>query len=469
MSRLGAKPRIPRRLGAALIAFGLISTSCQIPAVTTAADIHKIQHVIVIMQENRSFDTYFGTFPGADGIAMKDGRPIACIPDPELGGCVRPFHDTKDKNADGPHGAESARADINGGAMDGFISQAERGRTNCAGPFEVDCRTGKPSDVMGYHDSREIPNYWAYARNFVLQDRMFEPTASWSLPAHLFMVSGWSASCSVPGDANSCHANSNNPPHLGGGPGSISGRPDYAWTDLTYVLHAHNVSWRYYLSEGTQPDCYNDQESCAPEPQTVGTPQTWNPLPYFDTVHADGQLGNIQSVSHFFDDAKNGSLPAVSWVIPNGLRSEHPPGRVSVGQSYVTKVINAVMKSPDWDSTAILLAWDDWGGFYDHVQPPKVDGAGYGLRVPAMVISPYARSGFIDHQTLSFDAYLKFIEDDFLGGQRLDPTTDGRPDPRPDVREALPILGDLRNDFDFSQASRAPMLLPEHPVTDLSG
>jgi phospholipase C len=98
-----------------------------------------------------------------------------------------------------------------------------------------------------------------------------------------------------------------------------------------------------------------------------------------------------------------------------------------------------------------------------------VDGAGYGLRVPGIVISPYAKTGFIDHQTLSFDAYLKFIEDDFLGGQRLDPATDGRPDPRPDVREALPILGDLSKDFDFTQAPRAPMLLPEHPVTALTG
>jgi phospholipase C len=469
MTRRAGGPRMARRLGAALIGFGLISTSCHIPSVTTASDFHKIKHVIVIMQENRSFDTYFGTFPGADGIAMKDGRPIACIPDPGLGHCARPFHDTKDKNGDGPHGAKNATADIDRGAMDGFIRQAEKGVTTCAGSFEAKCKTGKTSDVMGYHDSREIPNYWGYARNFVLQDRMFEPTASWSLPAHLFLLSGWSASCSVAGDPNSCKSNINNPPHLGRTPGSSTLRPDYAWTDLTYLLHAYNVSWRYYLSEGTQPDCYNDDEACVPLPQNVSTPQIWNPLPYFDTVHQDGQLGNIQTVDHFYADARDGTLPAVAWVIPNGDNSEHPPARVSVGQSYVTGLINAVMSGPDWNSTAIFLAWDDWGGFYDHVQPPMVDGAGYGLRVPGIVISPYAKTGFIDHQTLSFDAYLKFIEDDFLGGQRLDPATDGRPDPRPDVREALPILGDLRKDFDFTHAPRAPMLLPEHPVTDLTG
>ncbi len=123
------------------------------------------------------------------------------------------------------------------------------------------------------------------------------------------------------------------------------------------------------------------------------------------------------------------------------------------------------MKGPDWKSTAIFLAWDDWGGFYDHVLPPVVDENGYGLRVPGLVISPYAKRGYIDHQTLSFDAYAKFIEDDFLHGQRLDPRTDGRPDPRPDVRENAKILGNLVNDFDFNQKPRSPLLLPQYTLT----
>ena len=129
--------------------------------------------------------------------------------------------------------------------------------------------------------------------------------------------------------------------------------------------------------------------------------------------------------------------------MPENSVSEHPPAKISVGQSYVTTLINAAMQGPDWDSTAIFLSWDDWGGFYDHVVPPKVDENGYGLRVPGLVISPYAKKGYIDHQTLSFDAYLKFIEDVFLNGQRIDPRTDGRPDPRPDVRENAPQLGNL--------------------------
>ena len=162
----------------------------------------------------------------------------------------------------------------------------------------------------------------------------------------------------------------------------------------------------------------------------------------------------MQTLTNFFTAAKNGTLPAVSWVDPNSKVSEHPTALVSAGQTFVTGLINAIMRSPDWPHTAIFLTWDDWGGFYDHVRPPEIDMNGYGLRVPGIVISPFARTNVIDHQTLSHDAYNKFIEDDFLGGQRLDPATDGRPDPRPDVRESDPNLGDLMGDFDFTQHPR---------------
>jgi phospholipase C len=198
---------------------------------------------------------------------------------------------------------------------------------------------------------------------------------------------------------------------------------------------------------------------CADFLQDPETPGIWNPLPYFETVKQDHQRRNITSLHHYFAAARTGTLPSVSWIEPDGRVSEHPPALVSDGEKFVTRLIDAAMTGPDWDSTAIFLAWDDWGGFYDHVPPPKVDGNGYGLRVPGLVISPYARRGYIDHQTLSFDAYDKFIEDDFLGGQRLDPQTDGRPDPRPDVRETAPILGNLVRDFDFSRQPRKPLIL----------
>jgi phospholipase C len=249
-----------------------------------------------------------------------------------------------------------------------------------------------------------------------------------------------------------------------GEPQNLTGAtPDYAWTDLTYLMHKDGVSWRYYVFKGQQPDCNNDAMFCKALPQSAKTPGIWNPLPWFDTVKADGQGENVAPFNDFLHDVRSGQLPAVAWIAPAQAVSDHPPANIRRGQAYVTGVINAIMRSPDWSSTAIFLAWDDWGGFYDHVKPPVVDQNGYGLRVPALVISPYARRGYVDHQVLSSDAYLKFIEDDFLHGARLDPKTDGRPDPRPTVRENASILGDLRKDFDFSQAPRKPLLLPLHP------
>jgi phospholipase C len=448
------------------------------PAPPAPVGIHKIQHVVVIMQENRSFDSYFGTYPGADGIPGLAGNPgeVPCLPDPVLGHCVRPFHDRQDRNLGGPHSQSNALADVDAGRMDGFVTQQTQARAGCEQLFNPACgrgQTGGLPDVMGYHTGADVPNYWTYAEDFVLDDHMFQSDASWSLPSHLYMVSEWSARCAVRGDPMSCTNNDQNPglpPDFQRGNLGIATPtvPDYAWTDLTYLLHKAGVSWGYYVFNGTEPDCESDAAmSCAPVTQNARTPGIWNPLPYFDTVQQDGQLGNIQSLSNFFAAARAGTLPAVSWIDPNGTVSEHPPALVSAGQTYVTGLVNAIMHSPDWDSTAIFLAWDDWGGFYDHAQPPSVDANGYGLRVPALVISPYARRGYIDHRTLSFDAYVKFIEDDFLGGRRLDPKTDGRPDPRPDVREDAPQLADISADFDFSQPPRPPVILAVDPATDL--
>ncbi len=454
-------------VAAALVGVGTGSARAGV----SPSGIHKIKHIIIVMQENRSFDSYFGTYPGAVGLPTKDGQFTSCIPDPTAGSCDRPYHDTSDVNAGAAHTAAASEADLNGGRLDGFVAEAQRSPKGCAAQ-DPNCGNGAQTDVMGFHDQREIPNYWSYAHDFVLQDHFFEPVASWSLPDHNYLVSGWSAICtsSAPSSCTNDIVGPYTPAQmqryvtqaLTTGAATVQS----AWTDLTYLLYRQHVSWNYFVESGTQPDCADDEATCAPVPQNYTTPGIWNPLPIFTDVQADGQLGNIQPTSRYFADAQAGSLPSVSWVTPSGGDSEHPPSSVHQGQAWVTAVINAAMRSPDWKSTAIFLSWDDWGGFYDHVVPPTIDRNGYGLRVPGIVISPYARRGYIDHQTLSHDAYLKFIEDDFLGGQRLNPKTDARPDPRPDVRESAAQLGNLAADFDFTQAPRTPVLLPTNPPTD---
>ncbi len=428
----------------------------------SAGPITKIKHVVIIMQENRSFDNYFGTYPHADGIPGLAGHPgkLPCVPDNKRHTCWHPFHDRRDFNRGGPHAAPNVTVDVNGGKMNGFVNEMNK---------EFKALSSLPPEVMGYHTGADLPNYWKYANNYVLQDHMFEPVASWSLPSHLYLVSMWSAFCKKRGDPMSCRSAAAHPAEPPGGPKPSKTPPDYAWTDLTYLLFKHHVSWRYYIFKGIEPDCESNlRATCAPVTQGPRSNSTWNPLHYFDTVKKDHQLNNIQSLNSFFAAANKGSLPAVSWIMPNRNVSEHPDtSLVSKGETYVTGLIDTIMQSPDWNSTAIFVSWDDWGGIYDNARPPRVDKLGYGLRVPALMISPYARRGFIDHQILSFDAYAKFIEADFLGGLAINPKKDGRPDPRPDVRESIKRLGNLVKEFNFNQTPRKPVMLPVHPKTDL--
>src|SRR5215471_1182683 len=249
------------------------------PDLTSLTGIHKIRHVIIVMQENRSFDNYFGTYPGADGIPMRNGVPTACAPNPK-GGCQRPYHDTRDINGGGPHGVDNFVADYNRGKMDGFIRERDtaKGRAQCRGVQDPACNAGATPDVMGYHTGAEIPNYWAYAKNFVLADHMFEAVKSWSLPSHLYMVSAWSARCRSRSPM-SCVNNIFGPyihhradqavtQELATGTAPIH----LAWTDITWLLHAHHVSWAYYVQPGSQPDCDNSSAfTCAPVPQNAQT------------------------------------------------------------------------------------------------------------------------------------------------------------------------------------------------------
>ena len=447
------------------------STSTPTPSATTQTrGLKTLKHLIFIVQENRSFDHYFGTYPGADGIPTKpDGSFSVCAPDPYQGGrCVPPYRTSSFDFDGGPHTHAASLRDVNGGKMDGFIESLPATPGSCwVDPNQAKCThrlgpEGQP-DVMSTLTRQQIPNYWDYADHFTLEDHLFAPVDSWTLPSHLFLVSGWSAYCPTT-DPMSCQSDLD----LKGADHrwDYGEKPIYAWTDVTWLLDAHHVQWREYIGNHT---CWQHPPCSDPEGRTYATSYNRNVLPGFTSFwdgERDGVTDNVKPVEDYLNSAADGSLPSVAWIFPTSATSEHPTSASTVrtGMAYVTRLINAAMQGPDWDSTAIFLTWDDWGGFYDHVVPPRIDGNGYGLRVPGLVISPWARAGAIDHTQLSFDSYLRLIEDRFVGGQRLDPKTDGRPDSRPTVRERL--ANPLTKAFDFTQQPLPPLVLDPWPWSD---
>jgi len=444
-----------------------------------------LKHIIIIVQENRSFDSYFGTFPGANGFPA--GTCVPLDPRNTAEGCVAPFHDPHDANAGGPHRANDQQADLDDGITtnkaDGFVYQQTNDTLlNCTSPAQAHCSAeyeGRTRhDVMGYHDSNEIPNYWKYAKNFVLQDNMFESVRSWSWPSHQYLASEWEATCTDDMEASTCTTENDG----GNGPDASTNLP---WANLYQLLDVHGVSWKYYVASGDTPDCDDGEMDCPPKSQSNTVPSGYNPPRYFGYVKAQGAdylATHNPPLEQFYADVQAGTLPQVSWMIPENGISEHPSSSVTAGMEYVTSLINTIMQSPYWQDTAIFLTWDDFGGFYDHVAPPDVDMnmsaqpiQGYGIRVPGIVISAYAKKK-VDHSLYSMDSYAHFIEDVFMGGARLDPAALGNPDSRPDIRDALTSvtlqdgtvepIGDLMNDFNFDRAAlRKPMVLSTYIPT----
>jgi phospholipase C len=294
------------------------------------------------------------------------------------------------------------------------------------------------------------------------------------------MTSEWVATCSDQTRASTCVTNP--------APATPKRDVQLPWVTLFQLLDTRGVSWKYYLGTGDEPDCEDGELTCKPQVQSHGIPSIWNPPPYFAWVKAKGQQyleDHNQTVDRLLVDVQNGTLPTVSWVVPAEPFSEHPPAGVTSGMEYVTSMVNAVMQSPYWKNTVIFLAWDDWGGFYDHVAPPNVDVnntvdpiQGYGLRVPGIMISAYAKAGVIDHNVLSFDSYARFIEDLFMKGARLNPAALGNPDSRPDIRDErtgvrfpngkTAQLGNLIDEFDFTQAPLPPLVLSTHIPTGIA-
>ena len=305
-----------------------------------------IQHVIVIVQENRSFDHYFGTFPGADGLPMAQGRFTSCVPDPVSGLCAPPYHDNGLMDYGGPH----ERVRIRGGRQ-----RRKDGRLH---PIDGATLASRARPIEHRHCARTTTVRWANrtswgittrarspttghgASTYLLQDRLFAPTDSWTLPAHLFLVSAWSASCSDPSRPMSCRSDLSLWPQVTQQRQGAT-RPFYAWTDITYLLHIAGVSWGYY-----SPARRRAHTSARKRARRMSVQ---NPLPWFTTVRRNHQLGNIGTHDDFLDSRKTGRCPRCRGSSPATGRSVSTRDRkapLTVGQAYVTKMVDAVMRIP---------------------------------------------------------------------------------------------------------------------------
>jgi phospholipase C len=330
-----------------------------------------IKHFVTLMQENHSFDNYFGAYPGADGFP-----PGTCVPvDPGSPGgeCVEPFPIGSAAIADLGHSEDVFQDQYDGGRMDGFVS-AHGDR-----PPEV------ARQAMGYYDDRNIPYYWNLADEYVLFDRFFTSSLGGSVRNHFYWVSG--------------------------GPGNEDDdalRPE-GFAEVTTIfdrLQEAGVSWKFYVQNYRPEINYRSElEDDVDLAQLV-----WVPLLNIDRFLDDPELSSrIVPLEQFYLDVENDELPAVSYIVPSGA-SEHPPGSIEAGERFVRSLLTSLMRSSAWSSTAFTWTYDDWGGWYDHVEPPRVDRFGYGFRAPALLVSPYARRGHVDSTTLDFTSHLAFIE-----------------------------------------------------------
>ena len=376
-------------------------------------DTSPIKHIIIMVRENHSFDNLFGRLPGADGTALA-----------HVGSSVLPLNRTPIQlDQDLGHSSSSVMSAMDGGKMDEFNQE-----------------DNAYQDGVDVADSQyfpgEIPDYWAYAKRFALADHFFSTVPAASFSNHLVTITGqWFGIYNnpvAPEDSNNKSWGCDADPRtevtwsVDGVGGMV--RPCFNTTTIADEANAAGVSWKYYASP----------------PGTFG--YIWSSLDSIRHIRYSSQWQtNVVPTSHFLDDVKSGHLPAISWLTTNLSTSDHPPASICVGQNWVAQQINAVMASHYWKNTAIILTWDDFGGFYDHVPPPKVSNYQLGPRVPLIVLSAYSRPQFIDHRQYDFRSILKFVESTF---DLPHETTYDR------------NVNSIGNMFNFSQEAQPPLTLP---------
>ncbi len=396
-------------VGVALVASVVV---LGVASAATAPTTTPIEHLVVMMQENHSFDNYFGTYPGADGIPKG-----ACMPvdpgAPAASDCVRPFHiGSNDVLLDDPsHSLGTAQLQYNDGRLDGFVAALER-------------RNQDGRLAMGHYDATELSYYWNMADQYVLYDRFFSSALGGSFVNHLYWVAG------IPDTSGQQPIN------------------EYLANHLTIfdLLQRQGVSWKFYVQNYDPTINYRTLD------QHVGNRSSqviWVPLLNIDRFLDDPALNShIVDLNQYYNDLAANALPSVSFIVPSGP-SEHPPSNVRSGERFVKTLVQALMQSSAWRSSAFLLTYDDWGGWYDHVVPPQVDEHGYGFRVPSLLVSPYARRGVVDSTTLDFTSILRFIEDNW-GVPSLS------------TRDAQ--ANSIASGFDFAAAPRTAVVIPFNRV-----
>lgn len=384
-----------------LALFCLLSGVTVVAARSSADSVHSctgrcrtIQHIIFLIKEDRTFDNMFGRFPRANGATTYR------TPD----GTVHPLNHTPNKILETmTKDPEAAHIAYDNGKLLGF--------SQIRGAFQTDPATGQRIDLS---DSQlypsDIPNYWRYAQTFTLTDNFFSSVNSNSFPNHLFTIAAQSANtddvpsnlfASTHPDRWGCDADRNALVEQRFPNGSLRYvYPCFNFRTLTDVLDEHNVSWKYYAPTRDQPG------------------YKWSALDAIKHVRfGPDWTTKVVDQAGFVGDARAGKLPTVSWLVPLDKDSEHPYlGTTCDGENWSVQQINAVMSNrQEWNHTAIILVWDDWGGFFDHVRPPKGPNptSMYGWRVPAIIISPYARPHYIDHTFYTFSSMLRFAEDVF--------------------------------------------------------
>ncbi len=424
-----------QRLASGYVFFCLLflSTACSIGsqnaplAVTKRNPQGQIKHIIFFIKENRTFDNYFGTYPGANGATMAL----------DSAGQMVPLRHQADQVPDINHSSQNAMLAYDNGKMDRFDqvpgSKPLNGGSAPPAPYA--------NNSLTQMYQSDIPNYWRYAQNFVLGDNMFSSLMGPSFPNHLYTIAaqsggvinnpltdknvgtlgnaakGWG--CDIPNQQVQVKGSDNEIKVVDA---------CFNFQTLADELDAKGYSWRYY----------------APPSGEKG--YIWSTFDAIKHIRYGPDWQNVVPTEQFLTDVAAGHLATVSWIVTPAQYSEHAPASVCVGENWTVKMLNALMKSSLWSSSAVFLTWDDWGGFYDHVPPQQIDGYGLGFRVPLIVISPYAKKGYIDHTQYEFSSMLRFAEDE-LGL----PTLTSR-----DRR-----ANDMMNAFDFNQSPRPPLILKQ--------